>query len=217
MSTQFTNRQWRLPNNENKDKQSNYSMDFDGSQYIDTNQTLDSSYSALTLSAWVNYTSISDYSGTIFGQWIQNNNSGSTIICYTVSNKIQVYLGPSATSLTSTTTLTTGTWYNVVLSFNGSTMKLYINGTEEASAAFTAINNSAQNLILGAYSNSTQTGYQGYLDGKLDEVAIFDTALNAGQIYNDIYQPTSTATNKTADLVNNPNLPNPVAWYRMGD
>ena len=34
-----------------------------------------------------------------------------------------------------------------------------------------------------------------------------------------LYQPTSTATgnNKTADLVNNPNLPNPVAWYRMGD
>ena len=26
MSTQFTNRQWRLPNNENKDKQSNYSL-----------------------------------------------------------------------------------------------------------------------------------------------------------------------------------------------
>ena len=52
---------------------------------------------------------------------------------------------------------------------------------------------------------------------ELDEVAIFDTALNAGQIYNDIYQPTATGTNQTADLVNNPNLPNPVAWYRMGD
>ena len=36
MSTQFTNRQWRLPNNENKDKQSNYSLSFDGSSdYID--------------------------------------------------------------------------------------------------------------------------------------------------------------------------------------
>ena len=35
MSTEFINDQWRLPNNENKDKQSNYSMDFDGSQYID--------------------------------------------------------------------------------------------------------------------------------------------------------------------------------------
>ena len=196
----------------------NFSMSFDGvNDFIDTNQSLSSSYTALTLSAWVNYTSISDYSGTIFGQWIQNNNSGSTILCYTVSNKIQVYLGPSGTSLTSTTTLTTGTWYNVILRFDGSTMKLYINGTEEASAAFTAINNSAQNLILGAYSNSAQSGYQSFLNGKIDEVAIFDTALNAGQIYNDIYQPTATATNQTADLVNNPNLPNPVAWYRMGD
>ena len=54
-------------------------------------------------------------------------------------------------------------------------------------------------------------------DGKIDEVAIFDTALNAGQIYNDIYQPTSTGTNQTADLDTNPNLPTPVAWYRMGD
>ena len=41
MSTQFTNRQWRLPNNENKDKQSNYSMDFDGSsQYIELNSSV---------------------------------------------------------------------------------------------------------------------------------------------------------------------------------
>ena len=58
-----------------------------------------------------------------------------------------------------------------------------------------------------------------YNNGQIDEVAIWDTALNAGQIYNDLYQPTATATatNKTADLVNNPNLPNPVAWYRMGD
>ena len=44
-----------------------------------------------------------------------------------------------------------------------------------------------------------------------------EQALTAGQIYNDIYQPTATGTNQTADLVNNPNLPTPVAWYRMGD
>jgi hypothetical protein len=33
--SKYYNRQWRLPNNENKDKQSNYSMDFDGASYID--------------------------------------------------------------------------------------------------------------------------------------------------------------------------------------
>ena len=198
-----------------------YSINFDSasSEYIDTNTTLSSSYTALTLSAWVNYTSISDYNGTIFGQWIQNNNSGSTIICYTVSNKIQVYLGPSATSLTSTTTLTTGTWYNVVLRFDGSTMKLYINGTEEDSVSFTSINNSASNLILGAYSNSTQTGYQSFLNGKIDEVGIWNTALTDGtggtvnQIA-EIYNATSTNLTKDLTTVSGSNL---VYWNRMGD
>ena len=67
--------------------------------------------------------------------------------------------------------------------------------------------------MIGARFNSTTQSWP----NKIDEVAIFDTALNAGQIYNDIYQPTATGTNQTADIANNPNLPNPVAWYRMGD
>jgi len=177
--------QWLLPNEKNlampasdatvgsglaEDRQSLYSMDFNGtSDYVDTSLSLNNTYTGLTLSAWVNYTLISDYTGTIFGQWIQNNTGGSTIIAYTVSNKIQVYYNNSGGlgSLTGTTTLSTGTWYNVVLRFDGSALKLYINGNEEASGALTAINNSAQNLILGAFSNSTQTGYQGFLNGKL--------------------------------------------------
>ena len=73
--------------------------------------------------------------------------------------------------------------------------------------------NLSNNFHIGLSNGNT------YNNGQIDEVAIWDTALNAGQIYNDIYQPTATApgNNKTADLVNNPNLPNPVAWYRMGD
>jgi len=195
------------------------SFSFDGvNDYFDTNQSLNSSYSALTLSAWVNYTSISSFTGTIFGQWIQNNNSGSTIICYTVSNKIQVYLGPSASSLTSTTTISTGNWYNVILRFDGSTMKLYINGTEEASVSFTAINNSAQNLILGAYSNSTQTGFQAFLNGNLDEVSIWDSALSSDaitEIFNE--QPSGSGKPNSLTSLTNASSSNLVAWYKMGE
>jgi hypothetical protein len=190
------------------------SFSFDGvNDYFDTNQSLSSSYSALTLSAWVNYTSLSSYTGTIFGQWIQNNfqSPGSTIICYTVSNKIQVYLGPSAIPLTSTTVLSTGTWYNVILRFDGSTMKLYINGTEEASVSFTSINNSVQNLILGAYSNSGQTGYQSHLNGKLDEVSIWDSALSSDAI-TEIASGPSDLTSLT-----NASSSNLKAWYKMGE
>ena len=41
--SEYYNRQWRLPNNENKDKQSNYSMYIDGggsNGHIDTNYYL---------------------------------------------------------------------------------------------------------------------------------------------------------------------------------
>jgi hypothetical protein len=54
-------------------------------------------------------------------------------------------------------------------------------------------------------------------DGQIDEISIFNKVLTADQIKFDLYKPTSEGTNQTADIANNPNLPNPVAWYRMGD
>ena len=66
MSTQFTNRQWRLPNNENKDKQSNYSMDFDGSQRIDVSDSdllsfgNGSTDTPFSISAWINFNDVTN-------------------------------------------------------------------------------------------------------------------------------------------------------------
>ena len=52
MSTKFLSPGWRMPRNANQSKQSNYSMDLDASQHIDTN--LDSgSYSSFSVSAWI--------------------------------------------------------------------------------------------------------------------------------------------------------------------
>jgi len=110
-----------------------------------------------------------------------------------------------------------GNWHHVVATWDGTTnassQMLFVDGLQVGSrqSTISAIQNKSNNVIISSQSSSYD-----YV-GKLDEVAIFDTALNAGQIYNDIYQPTATGTNQTADFVNNPNLPNPVAWYRMGD
>ena len=105
-------------------------------------------------------------------------------------------------------------WHNAVFINNGTSLSIYIDGVLRTSTntAGGTIDNDVVDFEIGRRQDSTQ-----YFDGQIDEVAIFDTALNAGQIYNDIYQPTATGTNQTADLENNPNLPNPVAWYRMGD
>ena len=54
-----------------------------------------------------------------------------------------------------------------------------------------------------------------WFNGSIDEVAIFDKVLTADQVKFDLYN--ATTTDKTADIANNPNLPTPMAWYRMVD
>jgi hypothetical protein len=146
------------------------------------------------------------------------------------SNRFDVYLNGTSSSARiynnqTLTILNTNQWHHIVLVIDSTLStanqrtKIYIDGNSYTDSSGTPI---TQNATIGTVTTDTNIGRASgstpaYFSGKLDEVAIFDTALNAGQIYNDIYQPTATGTNQTADFVNNPNLPNPVAWYRMGD
>ena len=109
----------------------------------------------------------------------------------------------------------TGSWHHIALTWDGSSYKYYFDGSSVATTGSSPIGISGTGFYLGKRADGVASTE---LKGGLDEVAIFDTALNADQIKFDLYQPSLPAgSNKTADLVNNPNLPNPVAWYRMGD
>ena len=191
-----------------------YSMDFDSasSDYIDLGANFYQVGSGdVSISVWIKPQSQSGNNDII----AIGANTGSRIRLQRRGNNFGAYINNSAGSgsaLTGSTTITNGVWYHLALIKSGTTFTLYVNTTSEASGTFTGTFDS-QEGIIGAYFG----GGSNNINGQIDEVAIWDTALNAGQIFNDLYQPTSTATNKTADLVNNPNLPNPVAWYRMGD
>ena len=200
-----------------------YALDFDSASvdYIDTNTTLDSSYSSLTISAWVKYDSLVSYKGTIFGQWVQNSFSNSTLLVYVepsgVNKVFKFYWAPTASnSLTSTTTLQTNVWYHIVITWDGSNIKLFINGTEEDNKAVTSINNSTQTLKIGAFSKQSQTAYTGELNGKISNASIWDTALTDGtggtpnqiaEIYNE---------GVPSNLNNHSAYSNLVSWWQLG-
>ena len=91
---------------------------------------------------------------------------------------------------------------------------VYINGIAENGTTIFSSPSSytvTANLEVGHIAHGPSNRFS----GDIDEVAIFDYALSARQIKQDIYE--GTTTGKTADLNNISNLTAPVAWYRMGD
>jgi ribosomal protein L27 len=91
----------------------------------------------------------------------------------------------TAHNLTSNTALNNNQWYNITFTYDGSTKKLYIDGTLDVSAAYTgAIGYTGNNVTLGGLD------YQGSLvqnlNGSLDETRVYDYALTQAQIQNTI-------------------------------
>ncbi len=73
-----------------------------------------------------------------------------------------------------------GTTYHVVGTYDGTIQRLYINGAQVASAALTgAITTNTNSLYIGSWNGSSE-----FFRGTVDEVAVYGTALTAGQISN---------------------------------
>jgi len=105
-----------------------------------------------------------------------------------------------------------GNWHHLCLTFDYSTTTaiVYEDGVPvitNTSVASEILNPASSNLYIGSKSTSAN-----FIEGNIDEVAIFNYALDSDQV-DEIYNATSVG--KTADL--STMATPPVAWYRMGD
>ena len=86
----------------------------------------------------------------------------------------------STISVTSTATLTAGTWTHVAVTSDGSNIKLYIGNAAPVSAAATvsSLSTNTQSLVLGYEPRNTRL----WFDGKMSKVRVYDTALTQSEI-----------------------------------
>jgi hypothetical protein len=84
----------------------------------------------------------------------------------------------SQTEYAVTQTLNTGTTYHIVATYDGSSMRIYVNGAQIGSGRSKtgSIRNSGQSLQLGAI------GSNDHWDGVLDETAVYGSALSAATV-----------------------------------
>ncbi|UOQ96196.1 T9SS type A sorting domain-containing protein [Hymenobacter sp. 5317J-9] len=85
--------------------------------------------------------------------------------------------GTLSRKVTSATTLSAGTWYHLAATYDGSAMKLYINGVLNAS-----LNATTTPTANAAFSFGRNYASSRCLDGSIDEVRVWQRALTAAEI-----------------------------------
>ena len=125
MSTEFFNDQWRIPSNENQNKVSNYSMEFDSTNYIDFGNVNDfDTTDAFSGSCWL-YTYQSADTDIILSKEAASGTFKGYALYLTSSNTLRFILCPYWNSdyfdVFTTTALTTNTWNHIAFTYDGST------------------------------------------------------------------------------------------------
>ncbi|MEM7261729.1 MAG: LamG-like jellyroll fold domain-containing protein, partial [Planctomycetota bacterium] len=120
--------------------------------------------------------------------------TGGHLTIYWDRSKIRTRLQSTSTSyFVSTGNLPDNTWYHVAFSWGSTGMRLYVNGvlldTENYSGGLGSTSGGIGNfepIVIGANGWSTgnlnSNGVRDELDGRMDEVAMFDTVLSAAEI-----------------------------------
>jgi RHS repeat-associated protein len=95
-------------------------------------------------------------------------------------------------NLVSQTTVVAGRWYHLALTFDGTTARLYVNGIQEAQAA-TGDWGGAYNVAVWVGDTDSTSPFS----GTIDEVRMFNTALNAttiGSLFTNAYGRLSSSS-----------------------
>ena len=175
MSTEFFNDQWRIPSNENQNKISNYSMEFDGTSDFVTISNPTSLPNNFTWSAWIYPTRVDDSYEMIYTQ----GTTFSSVPPYFAVKDTRLHVYLTGTYETGLNFITANEWQHVALTRTNGVLNLYRNGVEYNGLRPTqngTINNNSAGII-GKWNSNTH-----YFQGKIDQFCIFDYALSQDQV-----------------------------------
>ncbi|MFV8378401.1 choice-of-anchor D domain-containing protein [Flavobacterium sp. LB3R33] len=151
-------------------------LDFDGRNDYGQSTAILGGLANASLMAWINLNPAFTSEGVIVGQ----NNFQMRI---TAAKKLEAVV--NGTSVLFNTTLNVSQWYNVGVIYDGSNIKLYLNGALVASQAKTGSIPADASLLTLGRDPSTSTKY---FKGKIDEVRVFNLALTESQLQRMVYQ-----------------------------
>ena len=127
---------------------------------------------AFTIDFWINFTTLPTSGNT--GIYLDSNDAGTTYtgIVFAHNNGITTYSnGAWNINEGGVSGWTTGVWRHVAVITNGSTIQIYVDGTQKATGSVNSNPSSSRyNVAIGGFLNATQKGnfsgnyFNGYID-----------------------------------------------------
>ena len=196
------------------DDDTNPSMSFDGvDDHVDLGDRFDfTGTQAFTAEAWINRGTGNEATGLrrILDKLRSSAPSDGwslSIVPSTQRIRFQRHANATQNSIDSATAVNPDRWHHIVASYDGATMRLYINGLSQASAAATA--SSVGNPLAFRVGWGPDAASADHFHGRIDDAAVYPTALSqariqahyiAGRSYRDVIMDTD-----------------PVAYWRLGE
>jgi|GEM_PF-921678 len=186
----------------------NNCLEFDGADDYVTCGTINLSGSAITLEAWIkaeSFQSSSPYIKNIMGEESSGNAAfirlGDASLA---NNKLQfvLYFGSDQVKLDGNTALSANIWYHIAATYDGTDMKIYINGIEDAS----------QNQSGSFDANSTFYFSKDEIDNRS-----FDGFIDEARVWNDARTEAEIRQNMYRELSDPSSEGNLIAYYKFNE
>lgn len=135
---------------------------------------------AFTFMAWVKETCSAAQDCGILGKGPDAGATGAYNFYVDNTGAVKVMLADGARNFhESTGTVPGNVWTHVAATWNGTTITWYIDGAQDSTDAYSGtLNNSSGDLVVGRHN----TDGSDYFDGYMDDVRIYNIALDAGDI-----------------------------------
>ncbi|MEX2235377.1 MAG: fibronectin type III domain-containing protein [Cyclobacteriaceae bacterium] len=171
-------------------KEGSHALTLNGSnQYVNFGNptSLPSGTSPRSISAWAKTNTVSGF------HWIVSYGTAATSSAMFIGQSgTQLKGGGYANDLNVSNFWAVGVWHHLCLTYDGTTAKLYADGTLIASGVKT------WNLALSKAYIGRQVNDSEYWNGSIDDVRIYNTALSASQVQALVTQPPASPTQLTA-------------------
>ncbi len=168
------------PTGLNESKRLKYALQFDGEKYVEIphSSSLDIT-EEISFGAWIKVDEFDASWQAIMGKGdhtyqIRRDGSANNL-------RAEIRGGDGGNvSVSASTDVSDGEWYHAFAVYDGSEVRIYINGNEEGSVGRSGtIGSTTGDLLIGANYDGS---YRRYWKGKINDVRIYDRALNEDEI-----------------------------------